>query len=101
MSLAVLALSMGIPLLAAEAVQTIGAGAAFISGASVTGAAFAGGAEAFQSTERAIRNKIAEDKMTKGERRIRDNNNPFAENRFLNDTERRELSQKILNQIKD
>ena len=89
------------------ALALIGSGLTFIGATLLTGASFAAGATAFTSAERAIQQKIAESKkkvdpdaITSGDRRIIDNNDPFAENRFLDHVQRRELSQTLLKELK-
>ena len=78
-----------------------------IGGAVLTGAGFSAGALGFQRVEQAIEKKIKQSQKSKDElkdsnigskRYIRDNNNPFSRNRFLNDIDRRAF-RKVLKDI--
>jgi hypothetical protein len=82
------------------------AGAGLIASATITGFAFAGGALAFQRSERFIETKISErfietkikdarkpGKIHEGDRARNEGKNPFNQTRFLNNLEKRELNE--------
>lgn len=80
----------------AGAIGLISAGASLVAGGAITGFAFAGGASAFQEVKTEIKKatKKHPDATHANKGRI-DGNNPFNDTRFLNNIEKRELSDLI------
>lgn len=76
--------------------STIGTILATTGGAVLGGFGFAGGAMAFDAGKKLIEDKINENKKTAGNREIRDFKNPFANSRFFDHIQKRELAQKLI-----
>lgn len=99
--MASLALAFGVPLVVGEIVSTLGTGVGFVTGATISGFGFAGGASAFSTVKQKIENAHQNKKGTnvEGKRDIRKGDKPFSNSRFLDHLERRELGQKLIREI--